>query len=135
MDRLTCLRFLSHSFRAAPPSLQCGKSEGVSTRALLFLWPLPFFVSDSAHASFSTHESHIAEAVLFGTKGNVKSNRGGFSGVMTTKLRQMGQSTDSCQQPQSLCKRENDHLRMHMAQNVWPHCPAAFSENGDAIMS
>lgn len=83
-------------------------------------------------------DSRTAAAILFGTKGKVISRRGVLSGVMTSRLRQMGQSTDSCQPPQAcemdvkrargrgeelqtLCKREKNHLRIQMAQKVCPH--------------
>lgn len=58
--------------------------------------------------------------VLFGIKGNVKSDRGGRSGVQYKALLHTGQSTDSCQPPQPRWRREKNHFKMQVAQNVCP---------------
>ena len=68
--------------------------------------------------SFSTNDSMVAAATRFGTNGKVTNPRAAPSGVVVRRLRQIGQSTDSCQPPQARCKREKNHLRMQRAQNV-----------------
>ena len=70
--------------------------------------------------SFSMRDSMVAAATRFGTNGKVTNPRTAPSGVVIKRLRQIGQSTDSCQPPHARCKREKNHLRMQRAQNVWP---------------
>ena len=141
----TCLSFLSHSARMSPPSLQAatsGTSEtfssSFSSDASLFrMHPRPrFFLDCDAHVpsgssllifacehnggftSFSIRDSMTEAVTRFGTNGKVSNNLGVVSGVMINRLRQMGQSTDSCHPPHGRCNREKNHLRMHRAQNV-----------------
>src|ERR1700761_3370848 len=60
--------------------------------------------------------------------------RGTRSGVITSRLRHMGQSTDSCQPPHALWRREKKWRRMQSAQKVWPHWPG-LREYGWAMTS
>lgn len=137
----TCLSLFSHSVLVNPPSLQPAISAFSSTFSsasfdtsffrLQLAQPEPqppslsslltTRVLEGAHRSFSISDSQTAATVLFGTKGKVVSGRGMRSGVMTSKLRHIGQSTDSCHAPQWKCSREKNHLRIHRAQKVCPH--------------
>lgn len=84
--------------------------------------------------SFVRRDSITEAAMRFGTKGNVSCRRGICSGVIVKRLRQMGQSTDSCQLPQWRCNREKNHFKMQSPQNVWPQCEA-FKTYGAANTS
>lgn len=143
------LSFFSHSALICPPSLQSVTSSAsdnlsgslLSDCSSFRAHSLPrSFLDCDAHtpsvssflifvcehnggSSFSTSDSMAAAATRFGTNGKVTNARTAPSGVIIRRLRQIGQSTDSCQPPQARCKREKNHLRMQRAQNVWPQWP------------
>lgn len=154
----TCLFFFSHSALIVPPSFHPA-APVVSTGLPSSSFAMPSFrLHTMSHpapgpkapslssrltvkrdpggylASFSIRDSQTAVAILFGTKGKVVLGRGGWSGVMTRRLRHIGQSTDSCHPPQVTCRREKNHFKMQRPQNVWPHWPG-FRMYGWAITS
>lgn len=72
-------------------------------------------------------------AVRFGVNGKQEVDRGVRSGVCGRMLLHNGQSTASCQPPHPLCRREKNHFKMQVAQNVWPQL-CGINAYGQALM-